>query len=68
MFVKAVREVSDPSCEEGVSLAQVDRQIRNNFIVEVDPSWDFLEILRNASKRALNKNLVMLCTDGKSFK
>ena len=70
MFVRAVRDASDASCDEdgGVSLLMVERQIRNNFIVECDPSWDFLEILRNASKKALNKNLVTLCRDGKSFR
>jgi hypothetical protein len=68
MFVRAVRDISDPLHEDGVSLHQIDRQIRSHFAVEVDPSWDFLEILRNASKKALNKNLVMLCRDGKSFR
>ena len=70
MFVRAVRDASDASCDEGdgVSLLLVERQIRANFIVECDPSWDFLEILRNASKKALNKGLVTLARDGKSFR
>ena len=68
MFVRAVRDAAEATTDDGVSLLMVERQIRANFIVECDPSWDFLEILRNASKKALNKNLVMLCRDGKSFR
>ena len=72
MFVRAVRDAADllgpSSIEDGVSLPMVERQIRANFIVECDPSWDFLEILRNASKKALNKGLVTLARDGKSFR
>ena len=71
MFVRAVRDAAEATSSDdadGVSLLLVERQIRANFIVECDPSWDFLEILRNASKKALNKNLVMLCRDGKSFR
>ncbi|XP_059098251.1 histone acetyltransferase KAT6A-like isoform X2 [Tigriopus californicus] len=60
LFVKALRDINDP---EGSSLYTVENQIRTSYAVEVDTGYELQDYLRNASKKALTKNLIS-CADG----
>ena len=54
MFVKALREMANPS---GSSVQSVERHIRKVYSVEVDSGYFLEDLLRNSSKKAVSKNL-----------
>ena len=54
MFVKALREMANPS---GSSIQNVERHIRKIYSVEVDSGYFLEDLLRNSAKKAVSKNL-----------